>query len=157
MVWVCLGQLWVCLGQCKALMYSIVTMESNLNRFDQYWKRETNIVFFFKFYNRVVRVVHEAFSSPCATHCIHTHGTGQETQFCFVLQMKTFITLMQLKICFHWMILLSLHSKLLFHQSPTRHSDHTVTQWLPLWRCSHCSVVPDTVTTEQWLHRTHTL
>ena len=31
------------------------------------------------------------------------------------------------------------------------------TQWLPLWRCSHCSLVPDTVTTEQWLHRTHTL
>ena len=34
----------------------------------------------------------------------------------------------------------------------------TVTrQWLPLWRCSHCSLVPDTVTTEQWLHRTHML
>ena len=31
------------------------------------------------------------------------------------------------------------------------------TQWLPLWRCSHCSLVPDTVTIEQWLHRTHTL
>ena len=31
------------------------------------------------------------------------------------------------------------------------------TQWLPLWRCSHCSLVPNTVTTEQWLHRTHTL
>ena len=31
------------------------------------------------------------------------------------------------------------------------------TQWLSLWRCSHCSLVPDTVTTEQWLHRTHTL
>ena len=31
------------------------------------------------------------------------------------------------------------------------------TQWLPLWWCSHCSLVPDTVTTEQWLHRTHTL
>ena len=31
------------------------------------------------------------------------------------------------------------------------------TQWLPLWRCSHCSLVPDTVTTVQWLHRTHTL
>ena len=31
------------------------------------------------------------------------------------------------------------------------------TQWLPLWRCSHCSLVPDTVTTEQWLHGTHTL
>ena len=31
------------------------------------------------------------------------------------------------------------------------------TQWLPLWRCSHCSLVPDTVTTEQWLHRTHML
>ena len=31
------------------------------------------------------------------------------------------------------------------------------TQWLPLWRCSYCSLVPDTVTTEQWLHRTHTL
>ena len=31
------------------------------------------------------------------------------------------------------------------------------TQWLPLWRCSHCYIVPDTVTTEQWLHRTHTL
>ena len=24
------------------------------------------------------------------------------------------------------------------------------TQWLSLWRCSHCSLVPDTVTTEQW-------
>ena len=31
------------------------------------------------------------------------------------------------------------------------------TQWLPLWRCCHCSLVPDTVTTQQWLHRTHTL
>ena len=31
------------------------------------------------------------------------------------------------------------------------------TQRLPLWRCSHCSLVPDTVTTEQWLHRIHTL
>ena len=31
------------------------------------------------------------------------------------------------------------------------------TQWLPLWKCSHCSLVPDTVTIEQWLHRTHTL
>ena len=31
------------------------------------------------------------------------------------------------------------------------------TQWLPLWRCSHCSLVPDTVTTEQWLYQTHTL
>ena len=31
------------------------------------------------------------------------------------------------------------------------------TQWLPLWRYSHCSLVPDTVTTGQWLHRTHTL
>ena len=31
------------------------------------------------------------------------------------------------------------------------------TQWLPLWQCSHCTVVPDTVTTEQWLHQTHTL
>ena len=31
------------------------------------------------------------------------------------------------------------------------------TQWLPLWRYSHCSLVPDTVTTQQWLHRTHTL
>ena len=31
------------------------------------------------------------------------------------------------------------------------------TQWLPLWQCSHCSLVPDTVTTQQWLHRTHTL
>ena len=29
------------------------------------------------------------------------------------------------------------------------------TQWLPLWRCSYCSLVPDIVTTEQWLHRTH--
>ena len=28
------------------------------------------------------------------------------------------------------------------------------TEWLPLWRCSHCSLVSDTVTTEQWLHRT---
>ena len=31
------------------------------------------------------------------------------------------------------------------------------TQWLPLWWCSHCPLVPDTVTTEQWLHRGHTL
>ena len=31
------------------------------------------------------------------------------------------------------------------------------TQWLPLWRCSHCSLVSNTVTTEQWLQRTHTL
>ena len=31
------------------------------------------------------------------------------------------------------------------------------TQWLPLWWCSHCSLVSDIVTTEQWLHRTHTL
>ena len=31
------------------------------------------------------------------------------------------------------------------------------TQWLPLWQCSHCSLVPDSVTIEQWLHRTHTL
>ena len=37
------------------------------------------------------------------------------------------------------------------------HLTGTVTaQWLPLWQCSHCSLVPDTVTTEQWLHRTHT-
>ena len=31
------------------------------------------------------------------------------------------------------------------------------TQWLPLWQCSHRSLVPDTVITEQWLHRTQTL
>ena len=31
------------------------------------------------------------------------------------------------------------------------------TQWLPLWWCSHCSLVPDTVTTRQWLHWTHML
>ena len=31
------------------------------------------------------------------------------------------------------------------------------TQWLPLWWCSHCSLVLDTVTTEQWLRRTHLL
>ena len=31
------------------------------------------------------------------------------------------------------------------------------TRWLPLWRCSHCSLVPDTVTTYQWLHGTHML
>ena len=31
------------------------------------------------------------------------------------------------------------------------------TQWLSLWRCSHCSLVPHTVTTEQWLHRTHVI
>ena len=31
------------------------------------------------------------------------------------------------------------------------------TQWLPLWRCSHCSLVPDTVTTEHWLHQTHVI
>ena len=28
---------------------------------------------------------------------------------------------------------------------------------LPLWRCSRCSLVSDTVTAEQWLHGTHTL
>ena len=33
----------------------------------------------------------------------------------------------------------------------------TVTaQWLPLWRCSHCSLVPNTVTTEQWLYTSDT-
>ena len=31
------------------------------------------------------------------------------------------------------------------------------TPWLPLWQCSHCLLVPDTVTAEQWLHRGHTL
>ena len=35
--------------------------------------------------------------------------------------------------------------------------DTVTTQRLPLWRCSHCSLVPDTVTTKQWLHRTHTI
>ena len=35
--------------------------------------------------------------------------------------------------------------------------DTVTTQWLPLWRCSHSSLVPDIVTTEQWLHRTHML
>ena len=29
------------------------------------------------------------------------------------------------------------------------------TQWLPLWQCSHCYLVPDT--TEQWLHQTHVI
>ena len=31
------------------------------------------------------------------------------------------------------------------------------TQRLPLWRCSHCSLIPDTMTTEQCLHQTRTL
>ena len=51
------------------------------------------------------------------------------------------------------------------HASATQQNSYSIshllgtvtTQWLPLWRCSHCSLVPDTVTTEQWLHRTHTL
>ena len=65
---------------------------------------------------------------------------------------------------------------ILFHKGPTKHSYYPIssptqqnsysishllgtvtTQWLSLWRCSHCSLVPDTVTTEQWLHWTHTL
>ena len=34
----------------------------------------------------------------------------------------------------------------------------TVTSQLPpLWRCNHCSLVPNTVTTEQWLHWTHVI
>ena len=39
-------------------------------------------------------------------------------------------------------------AKLLFHQSPTRHSDYT-TQWRPLWSCSHRSLVSDTMTTSE--------
>ena len=55
-----------------------------------------------------------------------------------------------LPILLTWHSILSYTAKFLFHQSPTR-------QWLPLWRCSHCSLVPNTVTTEHWLHGTHTL
>ena len=52
-----------------------------------------------------------------------------------------------------------------FSNAPTQQNSYSVsyllgtvtTQWLPLWRCSHCSLVPDTVTTEQWLHWTHML
>ena len=46
-------------------------------------------------------------------------------------------------------------AKLLFPQSPTRHTDYTVTTTVTMQ--SLFSSPADTVTTEQWLHRTHTL
>ena len=84
-------------------------------------------------------------------------------QFCYINQTANFHLTSKMNVMSHTCVCARkcFNTHALLTQQNSYSISHLLgtvtTQWLSLWRCSHCSLVPDTVTTEQWLHRTHTL